>query len=158
MKLSKLECAYLAGFLDADGSIYVQLKPNETYKYKFQIAGNVVFYQSVKEKQFMYNLKKTIKGGYIRKRKDGMLEYIIGNQKSIEDILNYLKPYLRLKIRQAELALEILKMKENVSCVEDFLVIVKKIDLFKDLNYSKRRKYDYVLVRKILQEKSLLTP
>ncbi len=158
MKLSNIESAYLAGFLDADGSIYVQLKPNKTYKYKFQVAVNVVFYQSVKEKQFMYSLKKIVKSGYIRERKDSMVEYIIGNQKSIKDILNYLKPYLRLKIRQAELALEILKMKEDVSCVEDFLAIVKKVELFRDLNYSKRRKYNYVLVKKILQEKGLLTP
>ncbi|RTZ71551.1 MAG: hypothetical protein DSY99_05090 [Candidatus Neomarinimicrobiota bacterium] len=158
MKLSKLESAYLAGFLDADGSIYVQLKSNETYKYKFQIATNVVFYQSVKEKQFMNDLKRIIKKGYIRERKDGMLEYIIGDQESIITLLSYLRPYLKLKTKQANLIIEIIKMKKSIKSVNDFLGIVRKVDLFKKLNYSKRRKYNYSFVRGYLKKKNLLTP
>ena len=158
MRLSKVECSYLAGFLDADGSIYVQLKRNKTYKYKFQIAMNVVFYQSIKEKQFMHSLKQEVGDGYIRERKDGMLEYIVGNQESIIELLNCLMPYLRLKTKQARLLLEILKLKEEIRSGEDFLKVVKKIDLFKNLNYSKRRKNNYSLVKKVLQKESLLTP
>ena len=40
--------AYLAGFLDGDGSIYVRAKPNLSYKYGFQIAPYIVFFQSKK--------------------------------------------------------------------------------------------------------------
>ena len=158
MSLSNLDRAYIAGFLDADGSIYVQLKPNETYKYKFQVAVNVVFYQSVKEKKFMYDLKKLIKKGYIRERTDGIIEYIIGDEKSIVEVLIGVKSYLRLKRKQADLMLEILEIKKNVKSAKDFLRLAKKVDLFKDLNYSKKRKHDYFSVKKVLQREELLTP
>ena len=158
MSLSKLDCAYIAGFLDADGSIYVQLKPNKTYKYKFQVAVNVVFYQSAKEKKFMRNLKKLIKKGYIRERKDGIIEYIIGDEKSIIEILKRIKFYLRLKRKQANLMLKILEIKKDIESAKDFLDLAKKIDLFRDLNYSKKRKYDYFSVKKVLQREELLTP
>ena len=41
--------AYLAGFLDGDGSIYVRAKKNDSYKYGFQIAPYIIFFQSKKE-------------------------------------------------------------------------------------------------------------
>lgn len=51
MKLSSQQKAYIAGFLDGDGSIYVQLKPNPTYRYRFQVSPAIVFYQSEKERR-----------------------------------------------------------------------------------------------------------
>ena len=44
MKLSKEEKAYIAGFLDGDGSIYVRIKPNSSYRYRFQISPAIVFW------------------------------------------------------------------------------------------------------------------
>ncbi len=41
-KISSTQKAYLAGFLDGDGSIYVRIKPNNTYKYGFQVAPYIV--------------------------------------------------------------------------------------------------------------------
>ena len=156
--LSRIDCAYIAGFLDADGSIYVQLKPNKTYKYKFQVAINIVFYQSAKEKKFMYNLKSIIGKGYVRERNDNIVEYIIGDKKSIIWLLKKVKLYLKLKRKQADLMLEILEIKKNVKSAEDFLELAKKIDLFKSLNYSKKRKCDYSSVKETLKRKGLLTP
>ncbi len=158
MSISKLDRAYIAGFLDADGSIYVQLKPNKTYKYKFQVAVNIAFYQSAKEKRFMYNLLNLIGKGYIRERKDKIIEYIIGDENSIVDFLEKIKPFLKLKKKQANLMLDILKTKKSVKSVKDFLRLAKKIDLFRNLNYSKTRKNDYHFVRKVLVREGLLTP
>jgi hypothetical protein len=36
-KISTIKKAYLAGFLDGDGSIYVRLKPNQDCKFGFQV-------------------------------------------------------------------------------------------------------------------------
>jgi hypothetical protein len=36
-KFSSEHKAYLAGFLDGDGSIYARLKPNNTYRFGFQV-------------------------------------------------------------------------------------------------------------------------
>ena len=49
--------AYLAGFLDGDGSIYVRMKPNSDYRFGYQIAPFVVFFQAKTEK-FMKSPKK----------------------------------------------------------------------------------------------------
>ncbi len=45
--------AYLAGFLDGDGSIYVRLKPNPTYKYGYQVAPYAVLFQSQKMEEIL---------------------------------------------------------------------------------------------------------
>jgi len=58
VKLSKEQRAYIAGFLDGDGSIYVRLKPNSTYRYRFQVSPAIVFYQSEKESNYLQWLQK----------------------------------------------------------------------------------------------------
>lgn len=158
MNLSRCEKAYIAGFLDGDGSIYVRLKPNSTYKYYFQISPAIVFYQSEKGKQHLEWLKKLIGKGYLRKRKDKIVEYTIGDIESIKEILKNLLPYLKLKQRQAHLLLEILKLKENLKKAEDFLKIAEKIDKFEEINYSKKRKQNSLKVKEIFKKKGLLAP
>jgi hypothetical protein len=43
--IKEIDLAYIAGFLDADGSIISQIVKNETYKYGFIIRISIVFYQ-----------------------------------------------------------------------------------------------------------------
>ena len=158
MKLTKEEKAYIAGFIDGDGSIYVRLKPNPTYKFRFQISPSVVFYQSKKEIKYMKLLKKLIKKGYIRERNDGIIEYIIGDTESIAEILKNILPYLRLKKKQAELMLEVMKLKKEIKNGRDFLTLSKKIDKFQKLNYSKKRIQNSSKVKKTLNKERLLAP
>ncbi|MDI6778444.1 MAG: LAGLIDADG family homing endonuclease, partial [Patescibacteria group bacterium] len=81
--ISSTEKSYLAGFLDADGSIYVQAKPNETYRFGFQIAPYIVFYQSSKDAESFSRVCSLIQVGHKRLRKDGIVEYIISKQEEI---------------------------------------------------------------------------
>jgi len=136
--LSPTQKAYLAGFLDGDGSIYVRLKPNPTYKYGFQVATYAVLFQSAKNKDNFKKICNLIKLGYIRKRKDGILEYIINRKDSLHLFLKIIKPYSILKKKQIELMIKILDKKEMVKNKRDFKNLVKIIKRFKDLNYSKR--------------------
>ncbi len=158
MKISKEEKAYIAGFLDGDGSIHVRLKPNSTYRFRFQISPSLVFYQSKKEKLYMRWLKNLISKGYIRERKDGIIEYMLGDVKSIRELLESLLPYLRLKQKQAKLMIEVLAMKEKVKTGKDFLKLAKKIDGFQKMNYSKKRIQNSLEVEKVLKKERLLTP
>ena len=130
--------SYLAGFLDGDGSIYVRLKPNPTYKYGFQVAAYAVLFQSVKNKDNFKKICNLIKLGYIRTRKDGILEYVISRKDSLYLFLKIIKPYSILKKKQIELMINILDKKEMVKNKRDFKNLVKIINRFKDLNYSKR--------------------
>jgi len=95
--ISVTKRAYLAGFLDGDGSIYVRLKPNSSYKYGFQISPYIVFFQSAKSVKNFKKVCALINCGYIRKRKDGILEYTIGRKDEIIKFLELIKPYLILK-------------------------------------------------------------
>lgn len=158
MKLKREQKAYIAGFLDGDGSIHVRLKPNSTYRFSFQISPSVVFYQSKKEKAFLSWLKGIIDKGYIRERKDGIIEYILGDVKSIENLLKELIPYLKLKEKQAKLMLKVLHLKKNVKEAKDFLKLSKEIDKFQKLNYSKKRIQNSSEVKKVLIKKKLLAP
>ncbi len=138
--LSQLQKSYLAGFLDGDGSIYAQLKPNPTYKYGFQIAVYVVLFQSQKDQSQFEKICSLIGFGYLRLRKDGILEYIIGKTDDIKIFLKMVKPYVILKAKQVDLMLEILRKKEKIENKEDFNSLAELIDSFRELNYSKKRK------------------
>lgn len=157
-KLSVPERAYTAGFLDGDGSIFVQLKPNKTYRFRYQVAPYIVFFQAKKERLGLQLLQKKLGIGYLRDRKDGIVEYIIGDTDSMVALVTSILPFLSLKKRQALLLLKILRLKKKVETGMDFLELCKLIDLFRDLNYSKRRIQTYAAVLKTLQQENLLTP
>src|SRR3989338_1210706 len=95
--LSSTQKSYLAGFLDGDGSIYVRLKPNSTYKYGFQVAPYIVFFQSKKDRANFEKICSLCGLGYIRERKDGILEYIINKKDSIRRFLIAVQPHVILK-------------------------------------------------------------
>ena len=138
-KITPIQRAYLAGFLDGDGSIYVRLKPNKTYKYDFQIAPYIVLFQSKKAEKLFQKICALVDYGYLRERKDGVLEYTINKQKDIIDFLKLIKPYLILKQEHAQLMIDILLTKQAVSNRKDFVQLARMIDRFRDLNYSKKR-------------------
>ncbi|OGD44691.1 hypothetical protein A3J02_02990 [Candidatus Azambacteria bacterium RIFCSPLOWO2_02_FULL_46_11] len=138
--LSQTQKAYLAGFLDGDGSIYVRAKPNPTYRYGFQIAPYIVLFQSQKDKDNFSKVCALIGLGHLRERKDGILEYIVSKKDSIDEFLQIVKPYSILKREQVELMSKILKAKHKVQSKKDFAILIDLIDQFRELNYSKKRK------------------
>jgi hypothetical protein len=138
--ISQTKRAYLAGFLDGDGSIYVQLKPNKTYKFGFQVAPYIVLFQSQKDQNNFEQLCSMINLGYMRVRKDGILEYIIGRQENIIKFLKLVEPYVVMKKLQIVLLKKIIVAKSKVENKKDFQSLAKLIDTFRELNYSKNRK------------------
>ncbi len=132
--------AYLAGFLDGDGSIYVRIKPNSTYRYGFQVAPYIVLFQSNQDRKNFEKICSIIGLGILRERKDGILEYSINRIDSLKLFLASVKPFLILKKKQAELMLKILANKEKVRNQKDFEKLARLVDKFRELNYSKKRK------------------
>lgn len=132
--------AYLAGFLDGDGSIYVRLKPNKTYKFGFQIAPYIVLFQSQKDQKNFEQLCSVINLGHMRIRKDGILEYIIGKTDNIAKFIKLVEPHVIMKKSQLVLLRRIMIAKNKVQTKSDFIALAKLIDSFRELNYSKKRK------------------
>ncbi len=139
LKLTQSQIAYLAGFIDGDGSIYVRLKPNSSYRYGFQIAPYIILFQSAKDEANFKKICSLLGCGYLRKRKDGILEYTIGRQEEILALIEKIKPHLILKNRQANLIEKILKNKVLVKNKADFIKLMNLVNKFAELNYSKKR-------------------
>jgi len=139
LKLTQTQLAYLAGFIDGDGSIYARLKPNDTYRYGYQIAPYIILFQSAKDEVNFQKICQMLNCGYLRRRKDGILEYTIGRQEEILDLINKIKPYLILKKRQANLIEKIFKTKSLVKNLKDFNKLMDLVNQFGDINYSKKR-------------------
>lgn len=157
-KLSSIQKAYIAGFLDGDGSVYIKLTRNNTYRFKYQISAYIVFYQSSVNVQFLQDLQKEMGIGYIRNRKDHVSELIIGDKNSQLELIEVLLPYTKLKAKQILLMKKILLKKSLVKNGNDFMELCGLIDGYKTLNYSKKRSQNSIEVRKILKQNNLITP
>jgi len=76
-KIKDIDLAYIAGFLDGDGSLIAQIVKGDNYKYKYGIRLSIVFYQYKKKHWFMLWLKDQLKYGYVRLRKDVCLNMLL---------------------------------------------------------------------------------
>ena len=138
--ISQTQRSYLAGFLDGDGSVYAQLKPNKTYRYGFQVVNYIVLFQSQKDQNNFAKVCALINLGYLRVRKDGILEYIIGTQEGVKKFIEIVEPYVLMKKAQINLLKKIIVQKSKIKCRKDFNDLARLIDTFRNLNYSKKRK------------------
>ena len=159
--MRKEELAYIAGFLDGDGCIMLQLVYRHDYVFGYQIRASIVFYQKETYADFLEWLKTKLKYGYIRNRKDGMCEYTIVGVEAVKEVLSLLEPYLKLKKKQAEVALNVLAEmpgKGKKITIELLLNLSKEVDKFADLNYSKRRTNTSKSLINFLVSHNLLDP
>jgi len=159
--MTKEELAYIAGFLDGDGCIMLQLIHRDDYRFGYQIRASIVFYQKTQRRSFLEWMKGKLKYGYVRDRNDDMSEYTIVGISPVEHVLKLLYPYLRLKKKHAQVAFSVLsqmpgsgrKMKPDL-----LLKLSHEVDKFSYLNYSKRRTNTSEKVKEFLESKELLDP
>ncbi len=145
--LSELEKAYIAGFLDGDGSIIIQIVRDNTHKFGFYIRISLVFYQNTKHHWFIEYVGGLFKPfGFISKRKSGMSEFTITERSAVKFILTELYPYLKIKKPVSKLALEIIKDLELVQTETDFIKVCQKVDKVVEYTDSKTRKISTEIV------------
>ena len=150
IKLTEIEKSYMAGFLDGDGSIFAQIIEGNSYKYKFRIRVSIGFYQRSDKHWHILKLKKLLKYGYVRIRKDGVSEYVITGVGPVKIVLSQLKNFLILKRKNANLILKIIEDKKKINSKEEFIEICKLVDKVSELNYSKNRRITSETVQKSL--------
>ena len=92
-----VELAYIAGFLDGDGSLMLQLKKRSDSKRAIRFMATICFYQDTRHEKTLYWIQKVLGIGYVSRRKDGMTELRINGYKQIRNILKNLLPYIRFK-------------------------------------------------------------
>lgn len=155
LELKKKDLAYIAGFLDGDGSVIAQLVKGD-YKYGYRIRVSIVFYQRTDKYWFLLWLKKNLKYGSIRKRDDGVSDYTITATDAVEKVLQLLLPYLKLKKAIAKEVLMIIKEKGKINSAEEFISICEKVDKIAEKTYGKRKSISAKDVKNYIVEKNVI--
>jgi len=152
--------AYIAGFLDGDGSIMFQLIERKDYTYGYQIRASVCFYQNSNHKDGLKWLKDKIGYGYIRDRNDGVSDYTVVGYDRVEQVLKMVEHYVVFKAVHVKKALELLKaIRENPKPTpKQLIMLAKLVDSYATLNYSKKKTNDVGKLEEFLKRKELLTP
>ena len=150
--------AYIAGFLDGDGSIFFQIIRKNDYCLGFQIRTSIAFYQKTENERILIWLKDQFGSGYIRRRKTGISDYTIVEPREVQRILKLLQPYVRLKKEHVRLGLEMLEGLAFRGDATGLVSLSRLVDRFQDINYSKKRTITSSDVEMFLRSHGFLAP
>lgn len=146
---SKIDLAYIAGFLDGDGSLMLQIKKRKDGKLKYRFMATICFYQDSRHEKPLYWIRKKLGIGYISKRSDGITELRINGFRQVFDILKLILPFSRFKRKQARALFDATKILSNQKDI-NLRVIARKIIIIQNNNYKSRKKRTSKEVLKIL--------
>ncbi len=150
----KLELAYIAGFLDGDGSLMLQLKKRSDSKRAFRFMATICFYQDTRHEKTLYWIKEVLGIGYISRRKDGMTELRINGYKQIREILKSLSSFVRFKKLQTSALLEACEIlfgtKFRKLTKKQLIKLIDLILVIQSENYVTKRKKTKSELYKIL--------
>lgn len=151
---SKTQLAYIAGFLDGDGSLMMQIKKrNDNGKFRFMLT--ICLYQDSRHERPLLWMRNKFNIGYISRRNDGITELRINGYSQVERILRLLNPFIKFKKIQAEMLLKSAKIlqKKKISG-KDYRNLVDYIILIQSENYATKKKKSKEELLKVLE----LTP
>ncbi len=138
---SKIDLAYIAGFLDGDGSLMLQIKKRKDVKIKWRFMATICFYQDSRHDGPLKWIRQVLKIGYLSKRNDGMTELRINGFEQIRNILKEINPFLKFKKNQGRamyLAVNILSKKapnkKQLAKIVDYIITIQND------NYATRKK------------------
>lgn len=128
--MKKEIAAYIAGFIDGDGSVRIQLQPR---KNSFRVRATVSLAQKWgKEKELAW-IRDQLGIGYLYQRNDRMTELKIEGHEAVGRILRELKPFFLFKKKQVELVLKVLEIMKKGRI--NLLKVAKLSDKISKLNY-----------------------
>lgn len=157
--MTEIDKAYIAGFLDGDGSIMLQLKPRKVVSYGFRVKTVICFYQDSRYEKGLSWIRDRLEIGYLSRRKDGISELRVEGFKSVKSILTNLQPFIIFKEKQTEIMLEAINIMEQNPSPEDFLKVCQLSDQISSINYATtRKKYNYEYVYSSFVSRGLIRP
>jgi hypothetical protein len=149
---SKSVRAYIAGFLDGDGSIIFQIVRRLDYRLGFQIRASICFYQNKSGIEGLRWLTKHLCRGTIRERAGRMCDLTIVGTEAVAEILIMVRPFVIFKRRQVEAGIKLISVLSEMKRSDpgDFQAAADLVDRFARLNYSKNRTITAHVVREHL--------
>ncbi len=148
---SKINLSYIAGFLDGDGSLMLQIKHRKDGKQKIRFMATICFYQDSRHEKPLFWIKNQLGIGYISKRNDGITELRINGYKRVKSIIKKLLPFIKFKKKQANFLYKsvLILTKENLK-EKDKIKLVDNIISIQQENYVTKRKKTKQELYKIL--------
>ena len=113
IKILNTDIAYIAGFLDGDGSVMVQVKNSKDRPKGWRLMFTICFYQDSRHEQPLFWIQKKLGIGFISRRNDGITELRINGYEQTRKILEKMYPYIKFKKKQIEYVLESLRILES---------------------------------------------
>ena len=156
--MNAFDAAYVAGFLDGDGSIHFQLVRQKEYRFGFYIRSSISFSQSTSARSGLESIRVLVGCGYLRDRGTGMSDLVITSRPLVSELLSAVRPFVIFKRVHVERALELLPKLDGIKNPEVFLQLSTEVDAFSSLNYSKRKRISAVDVEQYLRSKGMLCP
>jgi len=139
---SKTDLAYIAGFLDGDGSIMLQVKLRSDTSRGVRFMATICLYQDTRHANPLLWMREVLDIGYISHRNDSMTELRINGFVSVHKVLTQLRPFIRFKTVQANALLRactILSSKKISELSEyELRDLVDSVFLIRDSNYKSR--------------------
>ena len=135
--------AYIAGFLDGDGSIMLQVKKRSDTKRGWRFMATICFYQDSRHEEPLHWIRQAIGVGYVSKRNDGMSELRVNGFKQVRLLLTDLQPFIRFKQLQARAmitACELLEKGASALSKQELMSLVGLVLLIQSENYSSHSK------------------
>ena len=133
---SNVELAYIAGFLDGDGSLMLQIKKRSDGKIGLRFMPTICLYQDTRHEKTLYWIQEKLSIGYVSRRNDGMSELRVNGYKQVANILKSILPHIRFKEIQSKAlisACEILSStkfsklsKEQLEKLVDLILVIQK--------------------------------
>lgn len=139
---SNIHLAYIAGFLDGDGSLMLQLKKRKDGNRKWRLMATICFYQDTRHEKPLVWIRKTLKIGYLSQRRDGISELRINGFEKVGSILKELMPFIKFKSKQAKAlyhACKLLVRNKKLSN-KDISKLIDIMLLIQQENYVTRKK------------------
>src|SRR3989338_8613143 len=137
---NKLALAYIAGFLDGDGSLMIQIKKRSDSKKGRRIMLTICFYQDTRHEKPLVWIRNILGIGYFSRRNDGMSELRINGYAQVDEILSALLPYLKFKKIQAIKLIETAKLLRNEMNERTTRKLVDNVLVVQSENYVTRKK------------------
>lgn len=139
-----LDFAYIAGFLDGDGSLMFQIKKRKDGKLRWRFMFTICLYQDTRHEQPLLWMRKKLGIGYISRRNDHITELRINGYAQTKRILELLNRFIRFKKVQARAMLKAAKFlgKKRIErfTKRDRLVLANCLLAIQNANYATRKK------------------
>jgi len=143
-RCTEVERAYIAGFLDADGAIMAIIEPHSETRHGFRIRVSLKVTQH--DRGILDWIRKKVEVGIVRANRLGTnrqtFDLHVRDQARVGETLELLMPYLRVKRKQAQIALKILLSSRTTK--KEILNIARLADTLSKFNVrSKNRRKNF---------------